>query len=302
MTMPNFLVIGAVKSATTSVYHYLKQHPEIYMSPTKETSFFAIEGDDLDFNGPGFQQTYLYKCGIRDLDTYQAEFAGVTNEKAIGEASPIYLYFTPKAPQRIRHYLDRPKLIAILRHPAERAFSHFLNNIRDRREPLTDFAAALQDEKRRLQENWGPAWHYQEIGFYSRYLREYFQRFEREQIRVYLFEDLKANPIATMQDIFRFLKVDDTFIPDFSGKYNQSYTRKSELLHDMIFTSNPLKAAVKTLVPAGVTRKLATRINKQNRAKPKLSPQIRQQLVDLYREDILQLQDLLQRDLSAWLS
>ena len=73
MTMPNFLIIGAGKSGTTSLYHYLKQHPEIYMSPLKEPKFFAMEGKTLDFRGPN-DETSMNRKSVTDIDTYRALF------------------------------------------------------------------------------------------------------------------------------------------------------------------------------------------------------------------------------------
>src|SRR5688572_28750810 len=98
MTMPNFLIIGPAKSATTSVYHYLDQHPQIYMSPVKEPRFFAYEGEKPAFVGPGDEA--FANSSITEIDAYRALFRGVTGEVAIGEASPNYLYI-PKAPERI---------------------------------------------------------------------------------------------------------------------------------------------------------------------------------------------------------
>ena len=123
MIMPNFLLIGAAKAGTSSLYGYLKQHPQIYMSPIKEPRFFALEGETLNFNGPtrGINQT-----SINTLEAYSQLFQKVTTEKAIGEASTIYLS-SPKAPERIKHYLPDVKLIAILRDPSERAFSSYMH-------------------------------------------------------------------------------------------------------------------------------------------------------------------------------
>ena len=103
MTLPNFLIIGAAKSGTTSLYHYLRQHPEIYMSPVKEPHFFALEGKKADFSGPG---NGMSRHGITTIKAYRTLFQGVSNELAIGEASSSYLY-DQEAPGRIRILLHR---------------------------------------------------------------------------------------------------------------------------------------------------------------------------------------------------
>ena len=150
MTLPNFLIIGAMKSGTTSLYHYLKQHPQIYMSSIKEPNFFALEGSNLDFNGAEGKeqiQRLIKRESIINIEEYRALFRRAAHETAIGEASPMYLY-SPEAPYRIRYYVPEAKLITILRNPVERAYSAFLYMTRDGREPLGE-ANSLKHFKRK---------------------------------------------------------------------------------------------------------------------------------------------------------
>ncbi|MGL6339568.1 MAG: sulfotransferase family protein, partial [Waterburya sp.] len=141
--MPNFLIIGAAKAGTTALHEYLQQHPQIYLTPTKETNFFAFEGEIINFQGTGDEA--LKDFSITDLNTYQAEFEQVTQELAIGEACPSYLYY-PQAATRIKQYIPDARLIVILRNPVERAYANFLHIVRDDRETHRDFALALQAE------------------------------------------------------------------------------------------------------------------------------------------------------------
>lgn len=201
MTMPNFLIIGAAKAGTTALHEYLQQHPQIYLTPTKETNFFAFEGEVINFQGPGDEA--LKDFSITDLSSYQAEFAGVTKELAIGEACPSYLYF-PQTAARIKQYIPDTRLIVILRNPVERAYANFLHIVRDDRETQRDFALALQDEATRIANNWEWFWHYIQVGFYGQQLQRYYEMFAPSQIKVYLYDDLKENAIATLQDIFSF--------------------------------------------------------------------------------------------------
>ncbi|MDJ0634613.1 MAG: sulfotransferase [Xenococcaceae cyanobacterium MO_188.B29] len=294
-TLPNFLIIGAAKAGTTALHEYLQQHPQIYMTPTKETNFFAFAGEEIDFQGPGDEA--LKDFSITDWETYQAQFAQVTTEKAIGEACPSYLYY-PQAATRIKQYLPDTRLIVILRHPITRAYANFLHIVRDDREPCQDFALALQDEPNRIANNWEWFWHYIQIGFYGKQLQHYYEIFSSSQIKVYLYEDLKENEIATLQDIFRWLEVDDSFVPDMALRPNKSGMPKNKLLHQILTKPNPLKTLLKPLFPAKIRQK----IQHQNLNTPQISSEVRQQLLDLYRPDILQCQDLIDRDLSAWLT
>ena len=293
-TLPNFLIIGAAKAGTTALHKYLQQHPQIYMTPNKETNFFAFEGQEINFQGIGDEA--LKDFSITDLETYQEQFAGVAKESAIGEACPSYLYYSQAAP-RIKQYIPNTRLIVILRNPIDRAYANFLHTVRDDREPHTDFALALQDEATRIKNNWEWFWHYVQVGFYGKQLQHYYEIFSENQIKVYLYEDLKENAIALLQDIFRWLKVDDTFVPDMALRPNKSGMPKNKLLHQVLTKPNPVKTLLKPLFPA----KLRQKIQHQNLNTPQLSQEVRQQLLDVYRADILQCQDLIDRDLSAWL-
>ena len=116
--MPTFLVIGAPKSGTTSLYHYVGQHPDIFVSPVKEPRFFAFEGMTLDFRGPGDEE--LNASAVTSIEDYEALFQGRSTEKAIGEMSHLYLYCEGTA-SRIRRRIPDLKLVAVLRHTAREA-------------------------------------------------------------------------------------------------------------------------------------------------------------------------------------
>lgn len=298
MTMPNFLIIGAGKSGTTSLYDYLDQHPEIYVSPTKETNFFALEGQELNFQGPNVQEQFN-SWTITSLSEYRRQFAGFKGEKAVGEASPLYLY-SERAPERIRHHVPEAKLIAILRHPADRAYSAFTHLVRDSREE-PDFAWALKREEERIRENYPWIWHYRRVGFYHEQLSRYYDTFDPVQIRVYLYEDLRDDAESTVRDIYTFLGVDESFVPDTSLKQNASGLPKSKLLNDILSKPHPLKKGIRTLVPKQVRRRLRRSLSERNLKKaPPMSPEVRLDLFKGYREDVLKLQELSGRDLSHW--
>src|SRR5918995_644162 len=151
MTAPNFFIIGAQKAGTTSLYHYLNQHPQIYMSPVKEPFFFDHE---FSSNGEVVQQEFA---------EHQALFQGAKGETAIGEASPLYIY-APGTPERIKEYVPEARSIALLRNPADRAYSAFLHAVRIGVEPCTDFAQALRGEEERVRNGWHYIFHYRNRG------------------------------------------------------------------------------------------------------------------------------------------
>ncbi|GAB4528860.1 MAG: sulfotransferase [Pleurocapsa sp.] len=299
MTLPNFLIIGAAKAGTTSLYKYLEQHPDIYMSSFKEPGFFAFEGQQLNFIGPGTQHR-INKWSVTDINAYQELFQEVKNQKAIGEATPLYLYY-PQACDRIKYYIPHAKLIAMLRNPVERAFSNYVWAVQPGAEPITNFAAALAAEPDRINNNWGPRWHYKAQGFYYQQLKPYYDTFSPQQIKIFLYEDFVFNPQQVLQDIFQFLEINENFPLDLSKKHNVSQIPRNKTWHKFINQPNPIKSLIKPLMPLKFRQNLKQNAQTKNLYKPQLDPQVRQQLIAEYREDILQLEQLINRDLSQWL-
>jgi hypothetical protein len=279
----------------------LRQHPSIFLPALREPYFFAYEGERPDrvFCGPGDEVQYKetvtrWEDYLKLFESAQAQAAA-----AVGERSAVYLY-SPKAARRIRHYLPQAKLIAILRQPAYRAFSHYLKLRREGRETL-DFALALRQENIRVRQNWGPAWHYRQFGFYAVQLDRYLALFPRHQLRVYLFEDWRADRLGVLRDIFRFLEVDEAFVPQTTQHYPVGRVPISRAWHNFLNRPHPVKDLIRPLFPKPQARRLWLWLRDRNLTAPRLDPQIRAELTQGYRADILLLQDLLQRDLSPWL-
>ena len=293
--MPNFLIIGAEKCGTTALYHYVRQHPQVYMSPSKETGFFGAGGKKGRSPAPG----HLPTRHITDIDDYRALFQGVSEEIAIGEASPYYMY-SARALGSIRQHIPDARLIAILRDPVERAYSNYLHALWLGREPFPDFAQALHHEEARVRDGWENLFHYKRKGLYHEQLRRYYDAFGEDRIRVYLQEELKRDPVGMMQDVFRFLGVDEGFVPDVSVRHNVSGVPKNAFLHALVTGLN--RPGVKRFLPKKLVRGLREPIRNFILAKPpRLPAEVRKELVEAYREDVLQLEGLIQRDLSSWL-
>ena len=297
MSLPNFIIIGAVRSGTTSVYEYLRQHPQVFMCPFKQTNFFISDLEKPIFNGP--RGSILNRERVDNLEDYQALFNGVRSEHAIGEASPRYL-FTPGTANRIKQLLPDVTLLAILRNPIDRAFSEYSMSKREGLEPCDSFVEALADQERRLREQWAFC-EYINKGFYSCQIEEYYKCFNRAQIHVYLFEDLIQNPAGLLQNIFKIIRVDQNFIPDTSKKYNASGLIKNPVLRVLWTRTQPARSIVGAIVPKNFREGAQRFFAMRTLAKLELIPEVRDHLLDIYREDILKLQDLINRDLSAWL-
>jgi hypothetical protein len=290
MTMPNFFIVGAQKAGTTSLYHYLDQHPQIYMSPRKEPHFF--EGMHSEFRRPGLRNT-----PVSGFAEYQALFEGVSGERAIGEASASYLY-SLRAPGLIKSSVPDARIIAVLRNPADRAYSNYLHCVQVGREPLGSFAEALQAEESRMRDKWGPLWYYKDKGFYYAQVKRYFDAFGRDRVGVWLHEDLRNDAPGTLGEVFRFLGVDERFVPDASVEYNPSGVPRIGGLYKgvrALTARNPV--LVERVLPARVRGYVKGRLFTKP---PPFPPQIREGLIHAYKEDILRLQELIGRDLSAW--
>jgi hypothetical protein len=304
MTMPNFLVIGSAKCGTDALCNYLGQHPSIYMSSNKEPNFFVAEGTrDIPYRGPGDRKALTdWDMWISTPDEYQTLFADVTSERAVGEGTTWYLY-DERAPARIRSHIPAARLIAVLRNPVDRAYSAYTMLLRDGREPARDFATALAAEDERMRANWEPMWHYQRMGLYASQVRRYYDTFDKAQIQVVLYDDFNARPGEVLRDLFRFLEVDDTFEPDTSSRYNVSLVPRHQTFHLLVAGDNPVKSLVKSVVPTDLRQRVKARLVAGNLTKPAPMPaDVRRELIEVFRSDVLELQDLLDRDLSRWLA
>lgn len=276
MTLPNFLVIGAAKGGTTSLHHYLRQHPEIFLSPVKETNFFWTEARA---HGRRTPQT---------LAEYERLFDGAGGRRAVGEISPQYLN-SANAAARIRRDLPQVRLIVSLRNPAERAWSDYLGRVRILRETGT-FTEAIQRGRPCL-----------EWGFYFPRLKRYYDLFPAEQIHVMLYEDFAADARAALRTLFTFLDVAPDVAIDTTTRHNRAALPRSARLNRVLW---PSVVAAQRLVPRRFrgTGFLASLLAPTYRPAPALAPELRRHLRDLYRDDIEATAELTGRDLSRWLS
>jgi hypothetical protein len=288
MTLPNFMVIGVAKAGTTSLYHYFDQHPQVFMCPEKGSNFFGYEdARNWKWTDEG-NPPLLRHFQARTFEEYEAFFAGVTDEIAIGEASPQY-FRCPTAAQRIHDCLPHVKLIASLRNPADRAFSGFLMRTR-RGEFVRGFDEELTPDASHVRE-----------GLYYKRLKRYLDLFPRDQFKIIIFEEFRKDPAKAMIELFDFVGVDKNFVPDTSIKHNPAGVPKIRLLNRLFFHPTVIRAA-KAVFPQGVQEKLK-QVQQQNlKTPPKFPPELRAKLLDVYREDIYKVEELLGRDLSIWLN
>ena len=312
--VPNFFLLGTGKAGTTSLFHYLKQHPQIFMSPVKEPAYFAPEIRAENLTAPIERRLRKQSRPLAEVlndgqpvkphgwlaaewTDYQRLFQGVTDEKAIGEASAIYLW-SEKAAYHIRVRIPHARLIMILRDPAERAFSQYLHQLAAGLTRSTFRQHLEQCERIGASPKLSIWYPFLEIGLYSAQVQRYLDLFPRSQIRIYWYEEAWREPMGLLKDLFEFLDVDPTFQPDISRK---SLARRAPRFAAMNYLLKTLHAwyPLKALVPQRV-RPYASRFLFRRKSLS-LDPGDRRWLVDYYRDDIRKLSLLLERDLSAWL-
>lgn len=302
--MPDFLIIGAGKSGTTSLDYYLQSHPEVYMCPVKEPNFFALEGEAMVDEKDDPERLYHYPWSVTALDKYQALFEEAPAGAIKGDVSPMYMYGT-KAPANIKRYIPDVKLIAILRQPAERLYSRYLHLAREDALPTSGFSDCLDRSSIWWRRN-----DLVQEGFYYTHLSRYFEMFPAEQIKVFLYDDIREDLQKSMHDLFDFLGVDQDVELDYSIQLNQSGFIKSKWKDKLIGQRSIVKYIMEKTAPAlynklrnsNLLKKKIQNLRGKNLEKPGIEPRVYNKLTtEVYGEEIKNLQQLLQRDLSHWM-
>lgn len=271
MTLPTFVVVGAMRSGTSSLARWLRPHPEVFLALPKELHFF----DEHYHQGASW---------------YRQRFADVAGERAVGEATPSYMYRGP-AVERMAALVPDARLIAILRDPVERAYSHYwLERVRGREQRSFE-DAVLPEMGPRPPTETPQAMTYLAWGRYLPQLQRLAEHYPRQALLPLLFDDLTAAPAATYATVCRFLGVDDDFVPPEVGRaVNPS----------IAFRSLAVRRLSKRLPPPA--RRVVDHFNVRPFRYPPLDRGLRKRLVDHMADDNRALAAWLDRDLSPWLT
>jgi hypothetical protein len=298
--LPNFLIVGAPKCGTTSLYHYLNQHPEVHMSPIKEPKF--ITSHFIRYPSSGIGDARIQENVVKSYEDYCRLFSASPGVKALGEASADTLYYYNNAIQWIKKLIGNPRIIIILRNPVDRSYSAYMSLLREQREFLP-FEEALEQEDIRKNNNWEYIWYYKDVGLYFNQVKAYMEHFDR--VNVYLYDDLKNNTLGLMKNLHEFLEVDSSFVPDINLQYNISGVPKNMFLHKLLTEANVLKSVLKPFLRMIMNDKMMERtienLKIRNLKRPHMKHVVRRDMENFFREDILRLQELINRDLSNWL-
>jgi hypothetical protein len=310
---PDFFIVGAAKCGTTALYHYLDRHPDVYMSPIKEPNHFCTDirvenfsaefkrhekekNLDLEKYLSGDMKQKHWGYFVTDKEDYKKLFKNRTSEKAAGEVSNSYL-FSKTAAAAIRADVPEAKIIIMLRNPAERAWSHYIANLRDGKTFLP-FREELQNDSRKMPKGWGQSYLYLEMGFYFEQVKRYMDIFPASQMKIFLYDDFKKNAAAVMEEVFSFLGIRSTGGP-FSEKFNEAREPLNSRLLYMLSRTG-LKKKVFHAIPSPLQKKVKDLFFRKT-VEQQMNPADRRHLLDIYREDICKLEGLIERDLKSWL-
>jgi len=299
MTTPNFVVVGAGRSGTTSLHQFLGQHPEVYMCPSKSPNFFASSFPQPPWETPVARA--MAAQWITDPADYTALFDAAGSQPAVGEVSPVYLQATGVA-NLIADTCGPVRIIAVLRNPVDRACAHFLGRQRDGIEPPGVSMDQRMDELLAVGMPDEVAFgHYPGCGRYHHFLAPYRQRFGRDAVHVALHDDLVADPHGVLAAMFTFLGVDPAFRCDVSARLNATGQIRSPLRRAVWTRTAPLRTALRPHLPAGLRTSVGGAFL-GDLDRPAVDPALRRRLRAALADDITALADDWHLDVGHWLA
>lgn len=296
MKKPNLFIVGNPRCGTTALYNYLKLHPEIEFPKLKEPRYLASLAQKFPHNGIG--DASIDRAIIKNKEDYLALYENC-DAKYIGDASPDTLFYYNTTIDEIKRFTQRPKIIIMLRNPADRAYSAYCHLVRDGREKLS-FKEALAEEDFRMHNNWDFMWFFKSVGINVDAIKSFMDAFSPDCVMVITQENLERMPQETLSDIYEFLGISDYQGLDYSVRWNASGTSVNFVSRLVLSRSNiwssKLRELLKRLVPSRLLHRLAaSMIDKEV-----MLESDRAVLLDFYSKEIEVLENLLDRDLTEW--
>jgi len=311
----NLFIVGAAKCGTTSLYQYLKQHPDIYFPDNnlfpeavhniKEPKYFSKKYHVYPHKGPGDKN--VDKKIIKNYSDYISYYSKCKNEKYLGDASADYLYYY-KTADEIYNYNNKAKIIILLRNPIERTYSAYTHLRRDYREKLS-FEEALNKEEERMLANFEFIWGYKSCSLYYGSVKYYLKRFGRENVHVIIFDAMIKDVNGTLNKVCEFLGIERYAFKNLDVMYNKSGIPKKSvkviIYNKFIKNKNRARLFISNII--GTTQKqrivsfLRNNLFLSQLQKKQMNRKIRKYLFEYFKTDILKLQGLLNIDLSIWI-
>ena len=294
---PDFLLIGAPKCGTTALWRALDAHPGIFMSKIKEPGFLAY-GDKLpNFHCPG--SAPVLSSLVCNEQEYKKLFAQCPTDRKAGEATPIYLAH-PDAPARAAQLVPSAKLVAVLRDPIERAFSHWVYYRMKGIETYSTLEGAMEAEVERLRHGWRLGWGYQLLGLYGQQLERWLRFYPREKLLIVFYEDLVRNPAETLNRICLHVGAAPTGAPKVPNE-NRSFAPRSARLQQLIMGDNCFRRFARQSLPIWIRDAIMWPMLVLNlRRKAKLDLEVKKRLAPQFENDIRLVEQLTERNLGSW--
>jgi hypothetical protein len=292
---PNFFIVGAAKCGTTSVWEYLRTHPDVFFPKVKEPTYFmtvpALPGDE-----------WTYFAGNKK--GYQNLFEGSQGYRAVGDASPGYLWDV-NAPRMIHEVSPNARIIIILRDPIERAQSHYLRMKWWGFDPLS-FPEAIKRDNSQSTDGWWNKFLYVETGLYYEQVKRYLELFGKEQVGIYLFADLEKDTKGVVTAIARHIGLDPALLnqEEIGRVHNVSRTPRFKWLYHAVRSTFSLRLRMK-IIPESVRKWMSYNPIFYKPEKPHVEPEASRYLQSIYEPDVCKLEELLGRKLpelrSSWI-
>lgn len=287
--LPNFIIVGAAKAGTTSLYYYLSQHPQVFMSTPKEVNYFSREEIEA-------QKLYYKDFRVSSLREYEALFQRASGKLAVGEASVSYLFY-PQTPSKIKAVIPDAKIIIILRNPVTRGYSHYLM---DKRLGLVDVPYRdIVFKTSRHKNSHLYFQQYVELGLYYEQVKRYLEVFGKERVRVELADDLQSDCCSTVNNLCDFLGLDKLPVINAEQSRNKYWISKSQLIQ-RLYSIDLIRGLASRIFSDAMKDKIKKMLF-MDAQKPRLDNDIASFLLKtVYWHDIKKLEGLLTRDLSGW--
>lgn len=293
--LPDFLIVGAAKSGTTALYHYLREHPRIFMPEKKEPHYLGM------CKAPTAAGTGDYAIGrsAHSYEDYTELFRSAGEDVMAGEASVSYLPLSTETIDRIGEiYDDRSsvKIIAVLRDPCERAISHYGMKVRDGKEDRS-LREALSPSliRERLAAGYDITWDYLRLGQYADDLRNYMRAFAN--VLVVDYAEFSARPALVLRQVFDFLGVENDLVSATVAerRYNVSGVPRHPALRPLAYLAyhqNPAKSLLARILPKPLKVKLQNRVGSLILKRSTPDADVMAELRQFYAENQARVRDL----------
>tara|TARA_X000000368_G_scaffold211053_1_gene166808 strand:+ start:45974 stop:46882 length:909 start_codon:yes stop_codon:yes gene_type:complete len=296
--LPNFLIVGAAKSGTSSLHNYLHEHPEVFM-PSYNREGMKVK--EPRFLIKDLVQHRLHN-GVWNFEEYQCLFSNVREEKVIGESTVLYLYYYQHAIKNIKYYLgEEVKIIIMLRNPIDRAYSAFQHVSRGLKE-TNSFEESLEIEKGRLERetNLTPMVMYKEMGMYYSMVKAYKDSFKN--IHIVFYEDFRDNIALEMNKVYSFLGISKDINVNLNKRYNVGGKKwKNKKSKHFFMKDNWAKSILKSITPKKIRQEIRNKlVNLSTKEVEEMKKETRKMLNNYFQEDIKKLSELLNKDLQHW--